>query len=175
MPRLLFLTIAFFISLAVFGQEESEEIKKNRIAPLMGFVFIPEQINEEGDHLVQIIPTIGLDYERHLVGKWSIGLYNDLELNSYQIKDPRNNTETLTREFVFVSTLCVIYSPIEQWTVYTGIGYEFETHENFEVFRVGTEYEIPIKNDWDCAFGLSWDHKEIYNSIGYTVAFGKRF
>lgn len=174
-----FLSIFFlcFLSAGSFAQEEQEEgreIKKNRISPLIGYVFVPEQIEEIGAQ-ARIIPTIGLDYERRLSEKWAIGSFNDLELSSYFIKDDQEDEGVLEREFVFISTICAIYTPIEYWSVYLGAGYEFEKNKNFFVARLGTEYEVPIRNDWDVAFGLSWDYKEVYNSIGFTIAFGKRF
>ena len=169
-----FISFAQGVSTMEISEEKDKPGKKNRIAPLMGYVFVPEQVEDE-DGMLRIVPTFGVDYERILSEKWAIGSFNDLELSSYFIKDPEEESGVLKREFVFITTICAIYTPVEYWTVYVGAGYEFETHQNFAVFRLGTEYEIPIRNDWDVAFGLSWDHKQVYNSIGFTVAFGKRF
>ena len=164
--------ILLVASLSIFAQEASE--KKNRIAPLVGYVFVPEQI-EEGGTEGRIIPTFGVDYERILSPKWAIGSFNDIELSSYFITDPDEDAGVLKREVVFITTICAIYTIMDYWTVYGGAGGEFETHKNFFVVRVGTEYEIPIRNEWDVTLGLSLDHKEVYNSIGFTIAFGKRF
>jgi hypothetical protein len=168
---LLFLSFLLFTFLGV-AQEEGES-KRHRIAPLVGYVFVPEDVDNKDGSNVRIVPTFGLDYDFRLAPRWAIGLYNDIELNSYFIS--YQGGELLQREHVFISTLCVIFSAAEGWSVYAGGGYEFEKHHNFAVLRLGTEYEIPIRNDWDVAFGLSFDHKEVYNSIGFTIAFGKRF
>ena len=141
----------------------------------MGYVFVPEEVNENDQSQIRIIPSFGLDYERVISPKWSIGLFNDVELSSYFINDPNQESGVLKREFVFITTLCAVYTIMDYWTVYGGAGYEFESHENFFVTRIGTEYEIPIRNNWDATFGLSWDHKEVYNSIGFNIAFGYRF
>jgi hypothetical protein len=172
--RTFFIFIFSLLQTVICAQEQEETKLKNRIAPLLGYVFVPEEVENESGKF-RLVPTFGLDYERMITDKFSIGLFNDFEASAYFIKDPEAEEGVLEREYVFITTLCLIYSPVERWTVYVGGGYEFEVHENFAVLRLGSEYEIPIRNNWDVAFGLSWDHKQIYNSVGFTVAFGKRF
>jgi hypothetical protein len=140
----------------------------------MGYVLVPDQV-EDTDGKIRIVPSFGLDYIRILSPKWAIGLINDIELSSYYIHDPKEESGVLEREFAFISSVCVFYNILDEWTVFVGAGYEFETNQNFFATRLGTEYEVPIRNDWDVSFGLNWDYKEIYNSFGFNVAFGKRF
>jgi len=165
--------IPFFLS-AQETERESQG-KKNRIAPVLGYTFVPEEIADDDKGQFRVIPTFGIDYERKLGNKWALGLFNDIELTSYLISDEAEESGLLERDFVFITTIVVIYSIKEQWTVFGGGGYEFEKNKNFAVMRLGTEYEIPIRNEWDVAFGLNWDYKEVYQSLGFTVAFGKRF
>ena len=166
------ITLLFFAN-TLFAQEDYKP--KNRAAAVMGYVFVPQQVDENDKSSFRLVPVFGLDYERVLTNKWAMGVYNDVELSSYFIDDPNAESGVLQREFVFISTLCAIYSITDYWTVYGGAGYEFEVNKNFVVGRIGSEYEVPIRNEWDVTFGLSWDYKEIYNSIGFQIAFGKRF
>ena len=174
-PVLLTLTILLSISLNAQNDEHEEPFYRHRIAPLMGYVFVPEETDLIDGSSFRLIPTFGIDYDFSFNRKWAIGWFNDIEASSYIIEYDDGKVEQLEREYLIISTICLIYTPVKHFTVYAGGGMEFERHQNFAVIRIGTEYEIPIRNNWDVAFGLSFDHKEVYNSYGFTVAFGKRF
>lgn len=165
--------LLFLKGFFLFGQHEEGHFYRHRIAPLMGYVFVPEETGSETTNSVRLIPTFGIDYEFKLHPRWALGWFNDIELSSYVI-EYHSHEEALVRENAFITALCLVYSPVHRLALYAGPGYELETHQNFAVIRVGIEYEIPIPDNWDLAFGLSWDHKEVYNSVGITVAFGKR-
>jgi hypothetical protein len=141
----------------------------------MGYCFVPEQLGSDGENVVRAIPTFGLDYSRWITPKFGLGSFNDIELSTYVIDVEGDDGDYLAREYAFITTICLIYSPFEDFTVYGGGGYEFEKHHNFAVIRLGVEYEIPIRNDWDVSFGLAFDHKEVYNSLSFAVCFGKSF
>ena len=42
-------------------------------------------------------------------------------------------------------------------------------------FRANALARRPLPGDWDIAIGVSYDYKEVYDSFGIGVSFGKRF
>ena len=158
----LFFTISLLIVNLAFGQSDNEnELLKNRISPLMGFSFIPDESAEDGDPLFNIIPSVGFDYERWFNEKWAIGWFNEIELATYYIAD----YDVLKRQNAIITSITAIYSVNEYFKIFAGPGYEFEKHQNFFVSRLGAEYEIPIRNNWDVSLSLIWDNKEVYDSF----------
>lgn len=175
MKKLLLGLLICLLANTVNGQNNESEIEhRHRIAPLLGYVFVPEETSNETGGSARLIPTFGVDYEYRIHPKFALGWFNDIELSSYLI-EYEDEGEYLQREYAFISAICLVYSPFNRFAIFAGPGYEFEHHQNFRVFRVGVEYEILMPDDWDVAFGLSFDHKEVYNSFGITIAFGKRF
>jgi hypothetical protein len=69
----------------------------------------------------------------------------------------------------------LVYEPVERLALYTGAGREFEESEDFWVWKFGVEYSFPLPRDWDIAVGVAYDYKDVYDSIGVGVSFGKRF
>jgi hypothetical protein len=67
-----------------------------------------------------------------------------------------------------------IFEPVPRLTLYTGAGYEFEEEENLPVWKLGVEYSFPLQHDWDIALSVAYDYKEIYDSVGMGISFGKR-
>ena len=43
------------------------------------------------------------------------------------------------------------------------------------LFAINQELRFPLPGDWDIAVGGSYDYKEVYDSFGVGVSFGKRF
>lgn len=149
------------------------DIKRHRIAPLMGFTYVFNRVAEKGNQYTEIlVPTIGVNYQFNVSRKWSIGVHSDLEISSYSIIE--SDQQLLERELAFIISFVGIYEFVSNWSVLAGYGMEFETHQNLQVIRLGTEYEVHIRNDWDVSFGLIYDYKQKYSSFAFTISFGKR-
>ena len=144
----------------------------HRIAVFSGFALIQGAVNEEGKTVPRAIPVIGLDYEYFFNHKWGIGLFNDLEIANYVI--PFEENDVLKREYAFVTALVGLYEPIQGLTFFAGPGYEFETHKNFALIKVGLEVAKTFDDGWSAGFATSFDFKEVNSalSIGLTVVKG---
>jgi hypothetical protein len=46
------------------------------------------------------------------------------------------------------------------WSFYRGPGYELESHENFFLFNIGTEYSSEISEDFDISFNPIYENEE---------------
>lgn len=157
------------------GEERQEKIKRNRLSAMMGFTFVYSTVPSDSEVLDRgkLIPTIGINYMYRLKPRFSLATLNALELSSYTIVE-KDATE-VQREFAFITVIAGIYEVLPMWSIAAGAGIEMESHQNFYVLRLGTEYEVPIRNDWDVSFALEYDYKEEYSSVAFLISFGKRF
>lgn len=147
---------------------------RHRAAVLVGYTLVPTihdaHNNEKG---LTFSATFGFDYEYWIKPRFGIALLNDIELNSYTILTSEGNL--LERYFNLVSTPALVYEFYPNWSLFAGGGIEFDEVKNLPVIRLGTEYEIPIRNEWDVAFSLYYDYKFEYSGFTLGIVFGKRF
>ena len=85
------------------------------------------------------------------------------------------NREDLERENVLIIAAVAAYEVVPRWAIFAGAGVEIEKHHNFGLIRLGTDYEIPLKNNWDITPTFTFDHKIDYYSWEIVIAIGKRF
>jgi len=171
------------------GEHESGPFKRHRIAFLTGNTIVPSGGENEDRIGTVLVPTIGIDYEYWLSRKVAIGWYNDFTLSTFVVETSREpeedhgaqsdssegGTEVVEREPTFLTAIVVVWEPVHRLAVYTGAGREFEASEDFWVWKIGLEYSFPLPNDWDIAIGGAYDYKEVYDSFGVGISFGKRF
>lgn len=174
--RLKYLFVFFIICSQALAQdhEKEEEFGRHRLAPLMGFTYV-FNTTQNSNHVLGsiLVPTIGIDYLYKFSPNWGLGWYNDLELSSYLVES--GESEEIRRERAFVTALGVSYNITHHFAVFTGYGIELERHQNFQVFKAGMVYGIPFRDAWDLGFGLTYDHKEIYQSLAFSILFERKF
>ncbi|HBH05028.1 MAG TPA: hypothetical protein DDX92_00310 [Flavobacteriales bacterium] len=147
---------------------------RHRAAILVGYTLVPTIREADNDEQgLTFSATFGFDYEYWIRPRFGIALLNDIELNSYTILTNQGNL--LERYFNLVSTPAVVYEFYPNWSLFVGGGIEFDEVENLPVIRLGTEFEVPIRNEWDVAFSMYYDYKKEYSSITLGIVFGKRF
>jgi len=171
------------ISKSLFGQEHHQdskthqneghdEFKRHSLVLEFGYTHVPDGFEEEpGDQAIWV-PTVGLAYAYHFNHKWGVGLTANMETGNYLIEV---NREDLIRENVFIFTVVASYEILPNWGVFAGPGIELEGHHHFAVLRFGTEYIVPLKNNWIILPILTFDHKTDYTSWEIAIAIGKRF
>lgn len=150
-----------------------EGFSPHRISLLTGYGFISGAIDGSGNEVRKIIPIIGLDYDYWFSHKIALGLWSDLELNSYTIS--YEDQQYLDRNYAIVASLVVIYEPIHNWALFAGPGYEIEAHHNFPLLKIGTEYGKSFEGGWGMGLALSVDIKEVNTSINVGLVASKRF
>jgi hypothetical protein len=144
----------------------------HRLSAGFGYTFVPEGVDESTDEKGILVPTLSLEYFYKFSHRWSAGLMVDIEMSQYLI--PLLD-DFLERHKALIISLAGLYEPIEYWGIFAGVGMEIESHHNFAVIRVGTDYEFLIGNNWDISPSLSFDFKEEYTSWSLMVGFGKHF
>lgn len=171
------------LSTSLFGQElhqenkahqnkNHDEFKKHRLAIEGGYTFVPDAFEEEpGDQSIWI-PTFGIEYLYRINHKWGAALTASMETGNYLIEFQR---EDLERENVLIIAAVAAYEVLPRWAVFAGPGIEIEKHHNFGLIRFGTDYEIPLGNNWDITPTFTLDHKIDYYSYEFVIAIGKKF
>jgi hypothetical protein len=155
------------------AQEKVNEEHKPKIrgAIMMANSHIPKAY--EGGTKVTIIPTWGFDVDYFFQPRWSVALQGDIKLQSFEI-DEGNGVELERNHPVAVATV-IHYHALRHWSFYAGPGYEFESHENLFLVKVGTEYSFEITEDFEIALNFMYENKEeVYDAWTFGIAFNKK-
>jgi hypothetical protein len=155
-----------------FAQESEVKSDKPKIrgAIMMANSHVPNAF--VGDKKVVVIPTWGFDVDYFFLSRVSIALQGDIKLQSFEIED---NDIDLVRTNPFSIAVVVHFHPVRHWSFFTGLGYEFESDENFFLIKAGTEYSFEITEDFEIALNLIYENKEnVYDAITFGVAFNKK-
>ncbi|MFC4632745.1 hypothetical protein ACFO3O_02440 [Dokdonia ponticola] len=141
--------VTFVLIVAIVFQIKAQEHQKHkemhddgrgfRIAGIIGHTLI----NTEGIDNV-FVPSWGLDIEYWWNHKWGLGLHNDIEIETFIIRNSDN--EEIERVNPFVITVDALYQFGGGFVVTLGPGVELEKEESFYLVRVGIEYEKDISN-----------------------------
>lgn len=179
---LLLFTVTFVLpSFAQHSDEHTEtesftghsEVIHQGVTLLYGSILLPKN-NQSGQEVgMALLPSLSLDYEiwwRHKIG---LIVMNEFVLNSYEVK--ANSGEYFTRESILISALGIGYSPIKHLAVYVGAGSEMDLSNgtNFFICRIGSEYAIPIRNNWASILALAGDFRNQYKSVSFEIGFAK--
>jgi hypothetical protein len=157
------------------SDKEKEERYRHRITVMMANSHIPNMKGIEGQSKFSIVPTWGLDYDFWFNGKWAIGLHNDLVLQQYKIIKEEDQTE-VERSYPLGTCIVGIYHPFKHIAFVTGIGKEFEKHENFGMWKIGAEYGFELPKAWELSLNLQYDNKfNAYDSWLFGLGVSKRF
>ena len=117
-----------------------------------------------------ILPSFGFDYNYKLSTMWSIGLHNDMIIESFKILKSDGETE-LERTRPFVSILTAGFKPGKHFTYQFGFGGEFAKEDDFFLTRLGIEYGWEISERMEIFSNLVYDLKwNNYNS--YVIGLG---
>lgn len=141
-----------------------------RIAVLIGHTLI----RSEGTNSHLFIPSWGVDLEYWFTHKWGIGFHNDIEIETFIIR--QSDQEEIERINPLVVTLDLLYRSSNGWVFSLGPGTEYEHGESFYLARFGIEYEKEIGNGYDIFPSFFYDQR-LDGFATYTVALGvgKRF
>lgn len=141
-----------------------------RIAALIGHTLI----RSEGANSHLFIPSWGLDIEYWFNHSWGIGLHNDIEIESFIIRD--SEQEEIERVNPLVLTLDALYHFSNGLVVSVGPGAEIENGESYYLCRFGLEYEKEIGGGYDISPAIFYDQR-LDGFATYTIALGigKRF
>jgi hypothetical protein len=139
-----------------------------RIVGIIGHTLV----NNEGIDNV-IIPSWGLDIEYWFNNKWGLGLHNDVEIETFIIKNSEN--EEIQRVNPLVFTIDALYQFGNGFVVTLGPGVELEREESFYLMRVGIEYEKDINKKFYLLPNFFLDQRfDGYNTWTIGLGIGMR-
>lgn len=123
-------------------------------------------------------PSFALNYNYRLNDRWSIGLHNDIIIESFIVEDrSSSNEEFFERESPISNILVSTYKLTESWGVAAGAGIDWEKNENFTMIRLGTEYGRQLKDEsFEIVFSLNYDILiNAYDIINFGIGINKFF
>ncbi len=181
MKKLTVLLLCF--SSAILYAQEHEHAKESfkphhGISLLLGHTHTP-QGNEDGKKEWLTLPSWALDYNYFFSRKWSLGLHNDMIVETFKVKDHETDEEVLERTNPVASVAVVSFKPWEHFSFELGAGGEFAKEGNYFLTRLGVEYTLELPHHWELVSNVIHDLKwHAYNSftigIGVSKAFGFR-
>jgi len=165
---ILILVMAFQVN----AQEHNEHNKKHddgrgfRIAGIIGHTLI----NTEGVDNV-FVPSWGLDVEYWFNHKWGLGLHNDVDFETFIIRNSDN--EEIERVNPLVLTLDALYQFDGGFVITVGLGVELEKEDSFYLMRLGIEYEKDITDSFYLLPTLFLDQRfDGYNTWNVGLGIG---
>lgn len=176
MKKHIVILVLFLINNAFAQEQENETFKPHHT---LGFVVGHTNVSqgvENGDRKWLTLPSFALDYNYVFSPKWSIGLHNDLIIESFKVET--SDDEVLERTSPFASAIVGGYKPGKYFTFEAGLGGEFAKEESFALTRLGVEYGLEIHNGWEFIANVVYDIKwNAYDSwalgAGISKSFGK--
>jgi hypothetical protein len=152
-------------------EEEGEALQRHRIGVYSGATFVPEG-EEDGATKLIVVPTVGVDYDYKFGERFGVGLYNDLQLQSYRVQT--FDDETVERDFAFATVLVAVVEATPWLEFYAGPGVELEKSENFWIIKVGGSVAPTFGGIGGASLEAYLDYKEEYISIGVGIKVAAR-
>lgn len=139
-----------------------------RVAGIIGHTLVnTEELNNVW------VPSWGLDIEYWINHKWGIGLHNDIEIETFMIKNSDGNA--IERVNPLVLTLDALYHFGKGYVLTLGPGIEVEKDKSYYLFRVGIEYEKDISPIFYLLPNLFLDQRfDGYNTFNIGLGIGMR-
>lgn len=154
--------------------EEEEVFHRNKLAFYAGYSWIPEGRDiDTGEKEVIIAPTFGFSYEYWLSERWAIGTYNDVEIVNLHVENEEG--DFLERENATVLSVAGTWEALPRWTVSLGGGIETDAHETLWIVRLGSEFILLEKNNWELSVGFNYIYKDVYDIFGLGFVYGLKF
>ena len=177
-------TVVFSLSISAQHVEDHSYLDSNSvhhkeishgIAILYGSILLPEYDYYGQEVGKALLPSLSLDYEIWWKNKVGILVMNEFVLNSYEVRG--NDGEFFQRESILITAIGFGYSPFKNANVFAGAGCEMDlaNGNSFNVFKVGSEYMIPIRNNWASVFAIAADFRKDYSSISFEIGFARHF
>jgi hypothetical protein len=150
------------------GQEKNKSESGFRIVGIIGHTLVH---TEDLDNV--FVPSWGLDIEYWFNEKWGIGLHNDVEIETFVVRNSEN--EEVERVNPLVFTIDALYQFGNGFVFTLGPGVEFEKEESFYLFRIGIEYEKDITEKFYLLPNFFLDQRfDGYNTWNIGLGIGMR-
>lgn len=151
--------------------EEHSELKKHTIGFVVSHTHINSaEENPDGSKWIAA-PSFCINYNFNISHKWSIGLHNDIIIETIDLEHTHEGGDGIKRERPISAAIMGSYKLFDHFVILAGGGMEFSNHEDFAVVRIGFETPIHIQNNWEIFTSLTGDIG-IENYDSFTFGFG---
>ena len=171
--------ILSFLSLHICGHAESPEEEEyeapfHALSLITANSYITNYVRDNKNALI-LVPTFGINYDYFIRTNWGIGVHTDIIVQQYKIERHDNQAEVIRDNPVAVCGM-LSYKFLPRFKLTGGYGVELEKNENINLFRLGIEYGIPLRDKWELGFTFEYDHKiKAYSSFMTGIIFTKIF
>jgi hypothetical protein len=141
---------------------------------VIGSAFMANSFSDNSNDVL-VVPAYGLNYDYQINRKWGVGVHTDILLQQFKIEKHDSHEEVVRENPVSIAAI-LFYKPHHRWKIIGGYGIEMETHENFQLVRIGVEYSIELPKKWELDFMFENDFKiNGYYTMLLGVGFTKKF
>ena len=162
--------IIFFVMILtanrINAQQNNSHESGFRIIGVIGHTLVNA---EEVDNVW--VPSWGLDIEYWINNNWGIGFHNDIEIETFVVKN--SGKDEIERVNPLVFTLDALYHFGNGFVITLGPGIEIEEQKSFYLLRAGIEYEKDITESFYLAPSMFFDERfDGYNTINIGLGVG---
>jgi len=154
--------------------DSSHENGFHSLTFVMESAFIPNSFSDNTNDIL-IVPVYGLNYDYQINEKWGVGLHTDIILQQFIVETHGRHEEVVRENPVSIAAV-LFYKPHHRWKILGGYGIEIETHESFQLIRIGVEYSIKLPRTWELGLALENDFKiNGYYTMLLGIGFTRKF
>ncbi|THD65731.1 hypothetical protein E7Z59_14175 [Robertkochia marina] len=161
------------------GQREEHHNFKHSIAFMLGHTHISEGRDAAGDTKWLAVPSFAIDYNYRFGEKWSVGLHNDIIIESFIVERHLSGgeEEILEREYPVASLVMIGHKFTQHLAGFAGAGAEFAKGENFFMYRFGIEAGWHLNDpSWELLVGINYDIRiDAYDIWNLNFGVAKQF
>lgn len=187
MKTKIFLVLFLLIITSLTSNSQENEDKKFHSYHSLG-LFIShtqeiESLNENSEKEWLSFPSWELNYNFKFSPEWSIGLHNDVSIETIEIEKQSNSnneegkenegesTETeIEKSYPFASAVMFSFKPVEYFSFLLGAGGEFVKSDSYFLVRTGAEYGYEINENLELNANITYDFKiNIVNSLSIAL------
>jgi hypothetical protein len=174
--------VALCNSVITNGQEGSDHhdlnyknsFKKHYITVLWGNTLVPAAKTAEGENSVLLFPSLGINYEFLFNHRFGLAWMNEFEIQSYAVE--HNEHAEIDREYPVISSVVLLYEPVNHLVLFAGPGIEFEKHHNFSILKAGIAYKFSLPKYYGLGFEFSYELKnKTYDAWTFGLIISKGF
>ncbi len=158
------------------GEDLNEREEKHSLGIVVSHSYISQGIID-GKREWLAAPSFGLNYNYKLNDKWSIGLHNDIIIESFIVENSEVSEEILEREFPISNLIVGTYKVTEAFGIALGTGVEWEQNASFALIRIGVDYAVGLRNkSIEVTFSINYDSLiNAYDSFNFGLGINKSF
>lgn len=188
--KIFLILFLFIVSSLTSKAQENEHKKFHSYHSLALFISHTQEIESSDEHSEQewiSLPSWSLDYNFKFSSKWSIGLHNDVVIETIEVEDTgvsenenesenkSSNTEIET-SYPFASAVMFSFKPGKHFSFLLGAGGEFVNSDSYFLVRTGAEYGYEISENWELNSNLTYDFKiNTVNSLAIGLGITRIF